>query len=120
LLVNGRLSGERVTLDPDQQQGILRILTNTPDATACRPGAESWIYEIDYLTGAYIPNTQGGVVARRVAASALSAGARTLKLGEKIVTLITDERGGLSTVQGLAPTPTVNPVRRVSWRELDE
>ena len=120
LMVEGKLTGERVTLDPDQQQGILRIVTNTPDATACRPGAESWIYEIDYLTGAYIPNTEGRVIARRVATSALTAGARTIKLGEKIVTLITDERGKLSTVQGLAPLPSVNPVRRVSWRELDE
>ena len=120
LMVGGKLTGERVTLDPDQQQGILRIVTNTPDATACRPGAESWIYEIDYLTGAYIPNTEGKVIARRVTTSALTAGARTLKLGEKIVTLVTDERGKLSTVQGLAPLPSVNPVRRVSWRELDE
>lgn len=120
LIVNSKTTGERVTIDPDQQQGILRIVTNTPDATACRPSAESWIYEIDLATGTYIPSTTGRVIARRVAASALSAGARTLKLGEKIVTLITNERGKVSTVEGLAPLPSVNPVRRVSWRELDE
>ncbi len=119
LMVDSELTGERVTLDPDQQQGVLRIVTNTPDGAACRPGAESWIYEIDYLTGAYIPNTEGRVIARRVGSSSLTAGARTLKLGERIVTLITDERGTLSTVQGLSPLPSVNPVRRVSWRELD-
>ncbi len=120
LLVDGKFTGERVTLDPDHQQGVLRIVTNTPDGVACRPGAESWIYEIDYLTGAHLPEATGKVLARRVASQSLTAGARTLKLGEKVITLVTDERGKVSTLDAQAPSASVKPVRRVSWRELDE
>lgn len=120
LLTGSVSTGERVTLDPDQQRGVLRIATNTPDSVACRPGAESWIYEIDYLTGSYIPEARGQVLARKLASKSLTAGARTLKLGEKIVTLVTDEQGKLSTLGAQAPTAPINPVRRVSWRELDE
>lgn len=120
LLIDGKLTGERVTLDPDHQQGVLRIVTNTPDGVACRPAAESWVYEFDYLTGAHLPEAAGKVLARRVASRSLTAGARTLKLGEKIITLVTDERGKLSTLDAQTPSASVRPVRRVSWRELDE
>ncbi len=120
LMVSGVATGERVTLDPDQQQGILRVVTNTPDGITCRPGAESWIYEIDYLTGTSIPSVENRVVARRIGSSALTAGARTLKLGEKIVTQVTDEHGQLTTLSGLSPSSSNQAVRRVSWRELDE
>ncbi len=120
LSIDGALTGERVTLDPDQQQGILRVVTNVPDGTACRIGAESWIYEIDYLTGSHVPLAKEGVIATRIASGALASGARSLKLGEKTITLVTDERGGLSSMPSLSTPPSVNPVRRVSWRELDE
>lgn len=117
---SGNANGERVTLDPDQQLGVLRFVTNVPDSTACRPGASSWLYEFDYLTGSYLPLAKNGVLARKISGSTLSAGARTLKLGEQTVTLLTDEAGNLSNLQGLGAAAPTNAVRRVSWRELDE
>ena len=113
-------SGERVSLDPEQQLGVLRVVSNVPDQVACRPTAQSWIYEFDYLTGSYLPLATRQVVARKISDSTLTAGMRTIKLGEKILGLLTDETGKVTNVSSAAPAATVNSVKRVSWRELDE
>ncbi len=113
-------SGERVSLDPEQQLGILRIVSNVPDQVACRPTAQSWIYEFDYLTGSYLPLAARQVVARKISDSSLTAGMRTIKLGEKILGLLTDESGKVTNFSSAAPATTVNSVKRVSWRELDD
>jgi hypothetical protein len=34
--------------------------------------------------------------------------------------LLTDENGKVTNVSSVAPATTVNSVKRVSWRELDE
>jgi hypothetical protein len=113
-------SGERVSLDPEQQLGVLRIVSNVPDQVACRPTAQSWIYEFDYLTGSYLPLATRKVVARKISDSNLTAGMRTIKLGEKILGLLTDESGKVTNVSSAAPASNVISVKRVSWRELDE
>jgi type IV pilus assembly protein PilY1 len=113
-------SGERITLDPEQQLGILRVVSNVPDLTACRPAAQSWMYEFDYLTGSYLPLAEGHTVGRKVSDSNLIAGVRTIRLGEKVLSLLTDEAGRVSSVTNVASQSTVSPVKRVSWRELDE
>ena len=73
-------SGERITLDPEQQLGILRVVSNVPDKRACKPSAQSWIYEFDYQTGSYLPEAIEKVVGRKISESNLIAGKRTLKL----------------------------------------
>ena len=113
-------SGERVSLDPEQQLGVLRVVTNVPDQVACRPTAQSWIYEFDYLTGSYLPLATGKVVATKISDSTLTAGMQTIKLGEKVLGLLTDETGKVTNVSSAAPATTINAVKRVSWRELDE
>jgi type IV pilus assembly protein PilY1 len=113
-------SGERISLDPEQQLGVLRVVSNVPDQVACRPSAQSWIYEFDYLTGSYLPLATRQVVARKISDSTLTAGMRTIKLGEKILGLLTDESGKVTNVSSVAPATTVNSVKRVSWRELDD
>ena len=113
-------SGERISLDPEQQLGVLRVVSNIPDQVACRPTAQSWIYEFDYLTGSYLPLATRKVVARKISESTLTAGMRTIKLGEKILGLLTDETGKVTNVSSAAPATNVNAVKRVSWRELDE
>ena len=113
-------SGERVSLDPEQQLGVLRVVSNVPDQVACRPTAQSWIYEFDYLTGSYLPLATRKVVARKISDSNLTAGMRTIKLGEKILGLLTDESGKVTNVSSAAPASNVISVKRVSWRELDE
>ncbi|MFN5445893.1 MAG: pilus assembly protein [bacterium] len=113
-------SGERITLDPEQQLGILRVVSNVPDKRACRPSAQSWIYEFDYQTGSYLPMATEKVVGRKISDSNLIAGKRTLKLGEKILSLLTDESGKITSINSIVPTSVTNSVKRVSWREIDE
>lgn len=113
-------SGERITLDPEQQLGVLRVVSNVPDQTACRSAAQSWIYEFDYLTGSYLPLATGRIVARKVSDTSLIAGMRTVALGQKVIGLLTDESGAVLSVSSVAPASTVNAVKRVTWRELDE
>ena len=113
-------SGERVTLDPEQQLGILRVVSNVPDLTACRPAAQSWMYEFDYLTGSYLPLSEGRTIARKISDNNLTAGVRTIRLGEKVLSLLTDETGKISSITNVASQTSVSSVKRVSWRDLDE
>jgi len=112
--------GERVTIDPDQQLGLIRVVTNKPDDKACRPAAQSWIYTLDYQNGLYVPKTPRSVAATRVFSSTLAAGARTIKVGERTMSLITDDDGRISVINSSAPASSAPTARRVSWQELDE
>jgi type IV pilus assembly protein PilY1 len=112
--------GERVTIDPDQQLGVIRVVTNVPDVKVCRPSAQSWIYTLDYQNGMYVPTTPRSVVGKRVFSSTLAAGARTIKVGERTMSLITDDAGRISVVTGAASGSSAPTARRVSWQELDE
>lgn len=112
--------GERVTIDPDQQLGVLRIVTNVPDVKVCRPFAQSWIYNLEYQSGLYVPTTLRSVAGTRVFRSSMAAGARTIKVGERTMSLITDDAGRISVVTGAAPDSSKPTARRVSWQELDE
>ena len=112
--------GERVSIDPDQQLGVVRVVTNTPDDNICRPAAQSWIYTLDYKSGLYVPMTPRSVAATRAFSSTLAAGARTIKVGERTMSLITDDTGRISVISSSAPASSVPTARRVSWQELDE
>lgn len=112
--------GERVTIDPDQQLGLIRVVTNVPDDKVCRPAAQSWIYTLDYQNGLYVPTTPRSVAATRVFSSTLAAGARTIKVGERTMSLITDDAGRISVINSPAPGSGAPTARRVSWQELDE
>lgn len=114
-------SGERVTLDPEQQLGMLSVVANVPDNNACRPNAQSWSYAFNYLNGNYVPLADGDTrVARKVSASSLIAGTRLVRVGNRLVALLTDDSGRVSAVSQPANTGAVPAVRRVAWRELDQ
>jgi hypothetical protein len=112
--------GERVTIDPDQQLGVIRVVTNMPDARACRPVAQSWIYTLDYQHGLYVPTTPRSVAGIRVFSSTMAAGARTIKVGERTMSLVTDDAGRINVISSAAPGSSTPTARRVSWQELDE
>ena len=112
--------GERVTIDPDQQLGLIRVVTNVPDDKVCRPAAQSWIYTLDYKSGLYVPTTLRTVAGTRVFSSTLAAGARTIKVGERAMSLITDDAGRISVINTSASGSATPTARRVSWQELDE
>lgn len=112
-------SGERVNLDLIHQLGVLRVVTNQPDDTPCRPGAEAWAYAFDYLDGSYLPTAGDGVVGRRVSRAAMVAGIRQLRIGKQTVLLLTDESGNVSSHAEAQGSGGTRPARRISWRELD-
>ncbi len=112
-------SGERVTLNPEQQLGVLQLITNVPDNNACRPNAESWLYALRYLDGSYVPLEGNTIAGRRIGAAAMVVGARMLRIGSQSVSVLTDEAGNLMTAAGTVGAGGTPSVRRVSWRELD-
>ncbi|MCM0045752.1 MAG: PilC/PilY family type IV pilus protein [Burkholderiaceae bacterium] len=112
-------SGERVHIDIEQQLGLLRVVTNVPDADACRPRAQSWLYSFHHLDGSHVPQADQSMPGLRISRSAMIAGARQLRLGKRGVTLLTDDTGGIATVATPSAGGGPRPARRVSWRELD-
>jgi type IV pilus assembly protein PilY1 len=119
-LSTGSANGERVTIDPEQQFGILNIVSNIPDNQPCISSGGSWFYALDYRNGSYLPLAVDHVVGQQPAVNALVAGAISVKWNDRSLSLITDEAGNLVSVPGAqAPVSTPN-VKRVSWRELDD
>ncbi len=112
-------SGERVTIDPEQQLGVLRVIGNVPDSTPCQPRAQAWIYQFDIFSGSYLPVDGGQRFARRLENPGLVSGAKTLWLDGRTTTFLTDDTGNLSALPGDLPAPSASSLRRVSWRELD-
>ena len=113
------VSGERVSLDPQQQLGELRVVTNVPDNNACRSNAESWMYALRYLDGSYVPLAGDAVAGRRISTTAMAVGASLVRIGTRLVSVLTDETGKLIPVAGSASGAGLPAARRVSWRELD-
>ena len=114
-------SGERVTLDPEQQLGILSVIANVPDNNACRPSAQSWAYAFNYLNGNYVPVAgSSDRIGQKVSASSLIAGASLMLVGSNVVSLLTDDGGNISAVSQPANTGNAPAVRRVAWRELEQ
>lgn len=112
-------SGERVTLDPQQQLGQLHLISNVPDNNACRPRADSWSYVLQYQDGSYVPLNGKTVAGRRVGLSANMVGSSMMRIGKQLISVLTDEAGNLISVPGAAAGGALPAVRRVSWRELD-
>jgi Tfp pilus tip-associated adhesin PilY1 len=113
-------AGERVSIDPEQQLGAIRIVTNVPDSAVCRPAAQSWLYLLDFQTGMHIPSATRNVAGWRVFNNTLAAGARTIKIGERTISLLTNDSGSIRVVDNPVPADGKPRARRVSWQELDE
>lgn len=112
-------SGERVVLDPEQQLGVLSVVSNVPDSNACRPRAESWSYAFNYLNGSYVPIPGRSWVGRRVSSASMVVGARLVRIGNQLVSVLTDDSGNVSTVTQPVNAGGASNARRVAWRELD-
>ncbi len=113
-------SGERVVVDPEQQLGMLSVVSNMPDSNACRPRAESWSYTFNYMNGSYIPSASNTSVARRVTSASMISGARIVRVGNRVVNVLTDDTGTVSVITQSSSMGTTPRARRVAWRELDQ
>jgi type IV pilus assembly protein PilY1 len=116
--VGGNTPGERVSVDPKLQLGVLAVATNIPEVSVCSVGGTSFLYFFDYTTGQFVSTSVGAVAGQRIG-NAIAVGINTYQLpGGKVVTTVTTS-DDQHPVFGNPSNLLAGPVgRRVGWREL--
>jgi type IV pilus assembly protein PilY1 len=106
-----------VNVDPQLALGTLLFLGNVPGGGACSVGGDTWVYAIDYKTGAVVVTSAGKVAGRKVT-GAIGVGLTVYEAnGLRSQTILsTGNPDG-----GAPPTPPGGQSsRRSSWRELTQ
>jgi len=111
--------GERVNVDVQLQLGSLTVATNVPSANACNVGGYSFLYNFDFKSGQYLQTATAQAVGSRLSSGAMVAGMNTIRLQSgKVITIITDTGGGITSQETPTAVASSGTARRVSWREL--
>lgn len=111
--------GERVNVDVQLQLGSLTVATNVPSNNACNVGGYAYLYNFDFKSGQYLQTATLSVAGTKLPANALVAGMNTIRLQSgKIMTIITDTGGGISSQETPTAVASSGTASRVSWREL--
>jgi type IV pilus assembly protein PilY1 len=114
---NGKSPGERVTIDPQLVLGTLVVSTNVPGASACAVGGDSWVYQFDYRSGAYIAGAPLNLVARKQT-GALIAGLAIFQLQKgSLVGQVQRSEATMRREDIMTAAPAMKS-RRTSWREI--
>src|SRR5206468_1342435 len=109
----------RVNVEMQQQLGLLTVAGNVPSNDACTVGGYAWLYNFDYQTGSFAKGATSNAVAVRLGSNALVAGVRLTRLTTgKVVSIVTDTGGGVTTATNPSSTIGGGIAKRVSWREL--
>jgi type IV pilus assembly protein PilY1 len=109
--------GERVSIDPQLVKGVLIVVTNEPNSDACSAGGDSFLYQFDYRTGAYVPSAPGAVVGVKLG-SALAAGFVVYRLPSGQLKYTGIDVTGQKKTGGVNPGAGGALGSRASWREL--
>lgn len=111
--------GELVDVDPKLQLGTLTLISNSPaTSTACVIGGSSWLYSLNYATGAPISGQKNAVGA--FIDNSLSTGLTVVKLPNgKLVAIVTEASTTLKNVSVPTASSSAATIRRVSWREIN-
>jgi type IV pilus assembly protein PilY1 len=110
--------GERVSVDPKLQLGVLAVATNIPENSVCTVGGSSFLYFFDYTTGQFVSTSSGSVAGSRIA-NAIAVGVNTYQLPSgKVVTTVTTSDDQHPTFGNPSNPNTLPQGRRVLWREL--
>jgi len=114
----GNTPGERVSVDPKLQLGVLAVATNIPENSVCSVGGTSFLYFFDYSTGQFVATTTGNVVGQRIG-NAIAVGLNTYQLPSgKVVTTVTTSDDQHPTFDNKRNPNSTAVGRRVLWREL--
>ena len=107
--------GERVIIDPRLELGTLIFTTNIPIIGGCTPGGDSFVYNLDYTSGSYVPGTANGIAGIRQ--GSFLVGVTPIQTTDgSIRTVLTDSGGGLGTGSvNINRNPTA--ISRFSYRE---
>jgi type IV pilus assembly protein PilY1 len=109
--------GERVSIDPQLVKGVLIVVTNEPNSDACSTGGDSFLYQFDYRTGAYVASAPAQVVGVKLG-SALTAGFVVYRLPSGQLKLTSIDVTGKKQPGGVNPGAGGAAGSRASWREL--
>jgi Tfp pilus tip-associated adhesin PilY1 len=115
-------AGERVNVEMKLSLGGLVFTSNVPDAIPCSAGGHSWFNQIDFRTGASIPN----VASSEFLADSLNVGFNVLELPpplgggspKRIAAL--RQTDGTSILKDLKPPEPPPGGKRISWREITQ
>ena len=92
----GTSPGERIVLDPRLELGTLIFASNVPIIGGCTPGGDSFVYNLDFSSGSYVPGTLNNIAAVRQ--GAFLVGFTPIQTTDgSIRTVNTDSSGGLGT-----------------------
>ena len=88
--------GERIVLDPRLELGTLVFASNVPIVGGCTPGGDSFVYNLDFTTGSYVPGAVNNTAGVRQ--GAFLVGFTPIQTTDgSIRTVNTDSSGGLGT-----------------------
>ena len=92
----GDSPGERIVLDPRLELGTLIFASNVPIVGGCTPGGDSFVYNLDFTSGSYVPGTVNNIAGVRQ--GAFLVGFTPIQTADgSIRTVNTDSSGGLGT-----------------------
>ena len=112
-------SGERVNIDPILSLGTLNVIANVPGSNICSAGGNSWIYQINFLTGGNVQGATnnavgteytGGLIVGQVVASLNGSGV--------LKDYITAANGTVTPV-GITVGYGSATTQKSSWEELN-
>jgi type IV pilus assembly protein PilY1 len=113
--------GERLTIDPQLILGTLLIITNVPSNNLCTIGGDSWVYQLNYRTGAALPSAPldgGKPRAGTKLTGRMAVGVVVVQLPNRTLKAnLTDLSGKVQTI-AIGGGGLGGSARRVSWREL--